>query len=122
MRHSESRDLWRSRLSEQKTSGLSINAWCLANGIRRTLFYRWRDNIRKYDSIGEALVIDNSTVQVVPANPAAIAESKWILLNELPDEECDTLNLKIGKISIELKTGFNRQLLKDVLNTLEVMP
>jgi hypothetical protein len=122
MKHCEVRALWRSRLSDQKTSGLSINAWCWANGIRHTVFYRWREKINRYDSIGEVSIVDNSSGKIVPAKPAVKAESEWILLNEFPDDDCDTLNLKIGKISIELRSGFDRQLLKDVLHTLEVMP
>jgi hypothetical protein len=120
MKRCESRDLWRARFSDQKNSGLSINAWCLANGIRRTLFYRWRDKIGRYDQIGS--ISDAQSNQIVPVKSASKTGGDWVLLEELPNDDCDTLNLNIGKISIELKSGFNRQLLKDVLSTLEVMP
>jgi hypothetical protein len=120
MKRCESRDLWRTRFFDQKNSGLSINAWCLANGVRRTLFYRWREKIGRYDQIGS--ISDAQSHQIVPVKLVSKTDSEWVLLEDLPDDDCDTLNLKIGKMSIELKSGFNRQLLKDVLNTLEVMP
>lgn len=120
MKHCVVRDLWRARFSDQKNSGLSINAWCLANGVRRTLFYRWREKISRYDQIGS--ISDAQSNQIVPAKSSFKTDSEWVLLGDLPDDDCDTLNLKVGKILIELNSGFNRQLLKDVLNTLEVMP
>ncbi len=35
-------DIWRQRIEDQRASGLSVRAWCQANGIRGQSFYWWR--------------------------------------------------------------------------------
>lgn len=36
---------WKSRIDQQRQSGLSIEKWCLQNQIRPHTFYYWRDKL-----------------------------------------------------------------------------
>jgi hypothetical protein len=36
---------WKTKILEQQKSGLSINQWCLRNGITKTAFYYWKEKL-----------------------------------------------------------------------------
>lgn len=38
---------WQQRLENQKASGLSIDDFCLQEGISKSTFYRWADRLRQ---------------------------------------------------------------------------
>ncbi len=38
-------EVWRERIDAQGASGLSIRAWCRANGCREQSFYWWRTRL-----------------------------------------------------------------------------
>ena len=37
---------WQQRLESQKASGLSVEVYCLQEGVSRSTFYRWQDRLR----------------------------------------------------------------------------
>jgi len=39
---------WQQRLENQKESDLSINDFCLQEGISKSTFYRWADRLREF--------------------------------------------------------------------------
>jgi hypothetical protein len=49
---------WQQRLESQKVSGLSIDVYCLQEGVSKTTFYRWADQLR--DGIPESLVAEEA--------------------------------------------------------------
>jgi hypothetical protein len=57
--HSDIRALWRSRLTNQQSSGLSTYTWYSAKWYRRNLYYCLRDKIFIYDSSIGVPSIDN---------------------------------------------------------------
>ena len=38
---------WQERLESFKASGLTLDVFCLKEGITRSTFYRWKDQLRK---------------------------------------------------------------------------
>ena len=40
--------VWKERFEEHKKSGMSIKAWCIANGFKTTTFHYW---IKRFNTL-----------------------------------------------------------------------
>ena len=90
---------WQQRLENQKASGLSIDDFCLQEGISKSTFYRWADRLR--EGIPESIAgeqvdrekIESGNVAFVPitlkASPVEI---------ELPNGGIVRLPLGVGEL------------------------
>jgi hypothetical protein len=47
---------WRARLESFKASGLSVDVFCLQEGVSRSTFYRWREQLK--DGIPDAMIAE----------------------------------------------------------------
>lgn len=45
MQRESNEQLWSGRLQEQATSGLSIRAWCVREGLTESTFHYWRKRL-----------------------------------------------------------------------------
>jgi transposase-like protein len=103
MTQAEIRQVWKARVEAYKASGQSTAKWCDAHQINRRHLWYW---LRKYKE---------TTQQQKPSSP------QWASVEVAPTplEPSKTLQVKIGAASIEVKPGFNRALLSDVVRTLQ---
>jgi len=62
---------WQERLANREASGLSIDEFCVDEGVSRTTFYRWVQRLK--DGIPEALKEEGATLTL-----ADIAEPKFL--------------------------------------------
>ncbi len=61
------RELWRQRIAQQETSGQSIRAYCLGQGLKQHAFYGWRQRLRKQNTpVRFALVETKAVAETVP--------------------------------------------------------
>jgi hypothetical protein len=97
------RRTWARLVEEQISSGKSAAAWCREKSINAKTFTRWKRN----------LTIEKDT----KADPSP---EGWCQVKVKPvAEEIASLKLIVnGSMAIELRTGFNHQLLKEVLAVL----
>jgi len=121
MKHCDARALWRAHLAAQQASGLSINHWCAVNGIRRTLFYRWKEKLNRYDNIECKSDVLSPATQIMPVKPLHNKDNGWLSVEDLPVEEISVVTLRVGRVTIDVVPGFDRHLLKDVLTVLEAI-
>lgn len=94
---------WVKRLARMKSSGLSGVAWCAREGVSYHKFRYWRDRIG------------------TPAKVAAPTTPTWLELSpacELPGSASDGLVIRIGEAVIELRRGFDPELLREVVRAL----
>lgn len=98
----ELRKKWEQRISAYKASGLTQAKWCETNEISIHQFKYWLRKIKDYPMIGNT---NNQWVPVVIEDP----EPK---LNE-------SIQIRIGVASIEVKSGFNPSLLAEVIKVLK---
>jgi transposase-like protein len=89
-------DRWRRLLRLQRSSGLSISAFCRREGVSQPSFYSWRRKLQ-----AEAVFAE---VKLVPELPA-----------RSPDIE---LRLP-GRFRVVVRPGFDRRTLLELLHTLE---
>lgn len=86
----ELRKKWEQRISDYKESGLTQTKWCEANDVSIHQFKYWSRKIKDYQIMSKA---NNQWVPVIIEDPEPV------------DDE--SLRIKIGVASIELKSGFN---------------
>jgi hypothetical protein len=78
---------WQQRLESQKASGLSIDVFCLQEGVSKTTFYRWANQLR--DGIPESLAAEEAARKQAESGEALF----------LP------VSLKASPVEIELPNG-----------------
>ena len=94
----ERRARWRVLIADQHQSGRTVTAWCRDCGIEKNTFYGWRKRLSgKGDPVSPRFVSVALAAETVSAG----------------------LTLKIGHVSVEINSGFDRDLLADVLTVLE---
>jgi hypothetical protein len=96
---------WERRIAVFRTSGQTQSKWCQVNNLSLHQLRYWLKKIELTTKSG--------------AEPA----TKWIpvSMEEIPLEPNETLQIKVGQASIEVKPGFNPSLLADVVRTLKAL-
>lgn len=96
------RDLWIKRASEYNSSNMGASEWCRINNLKKSQLWYWLKKFRDED-----IKIKTKT-KWIEANVEAIKPSNYE----------NTMVIKIGLASIEIKTGFDKLLLEDVVQML----
>lgn len=78
---------WKQRLESFKASGLSLEVFCLQEGVSKSTYYRWVDQLK--NGIPESLLAEEAARQQAEANPATF----------LP------VSLKASPIELQLPNG-----------------
>ena len=99
---SELRKEWEKRIADYKASGQTQAKWCESNDISIHQFRYWMKRIRDHYSTERT---NNPWVPIVIEDPKP--------------EVCDSLQIKVGSISIEVSPGFNPSLLAEVIQVLK---
>jgi hypothetical protein len=94
----ELRNLWEARVAKYKASGQSAKVWCTENDVNISQLYYW---------LKKEHVSDEQPMWV----PVAIEE---------PSRE-STLCVRVGRASVELRPGFDPELLLKVVKTLSAV-
>lgn len=97
---------WEHRVAEFKASGLSQSKWCRENDLSLHKLRYWLNKLNNNSS--------NSCHEPSP---------KWIAVSmeEINLESNETINIKIGEATIEVKPGFNPSFLANVIRTLKTL-
>ena len=81
---------WQQRLESQKASGLSIEVYCLQEGVARSSFYRWQDRLRT--GVPAALLEEEADRQ--QAESEEVSEATFL-----------PISLQASPVEIELPNG-----------------
>ena len=84
---------WEEMIAEYKASGISAEKWCSKKGITKSVLYKWMSRISK--------------------TKASASEPLWVEI--AAPEVFSDISLKYKEISIDIKQGYNKSLLADVL-------
>lgn len=96
---------WEARIADYKSSGLTMAAWCAANQCTKDQLKYWLYKSKSRPTSGTP----NSPPRFVPL---AVTEA----IQTAPPSP---LVIRIGAASVELHSGFNPQLLRDVVQVLK---
>ena len=95
---------WQRRLASQKASGLSIEIYCLQEGVSRSTFYRWQQQLK--NGIPAALLEDEADRQ--RAESEEVSEAAFLPVSllaspveiELPNGGVVRLPLGVGQAAL----------------------
>jgi len=92
---------WQAVIYQYKNSGVKNQSeWCRKNGISQRNFNRWYNKLKKQES------------------PTTVVQS-WLPVQITEKSQSSSLHLRIGKIAIEVKEGFQASLLMEVVKVLD---
>jgi hypothetical protein len=120
-RDADKERLWRRRLEQQRRSGLSVRAFCAAEGISEPSFYAWR-RLSAERGWPAADGVDQSQTQ--PADSAnAHNAPQFLPLHVVPTAASRPLELVLGSGHIvRVPSGFDAVSLRQLLALLEEQP
>ena len=100
--------LWQKRIKECRQSGLSIQAWCLQNGLKNSAYYYW---VKKFKILEQQATGENTFAEVVllAGNKNSTKET-WPVKTEL--------SLSFRDYSIGIPEGFNPMTLEELVKVL----
>jgi transposase-like protein len=78
---------WQERLESYKASGLSLDEFCLREGVSRSTFYRWLDRLK--DGLPESMVAEKEARERAESGQAVFVP----------------ISLKASPVEIELPNG-----------------
>lgn len=94
---------WQERLKDHQESGMSVKDWCLSEGVSTATYYYWRKRACE-DQVGGSAPQSAGWVPVIVNEPAPGSR---------------VLTLRVGRVSVEVASGFDASLLSDVLSVPE---
>lgn len=96
-------NLWEQRFAEFEVSGKTVTAWCQEQSLRENQFYYWRRKLRSGQTKGEPV--------------------KWLAVNldhgKLPSFAADTIRLSVCQVTVEVRPGFDHNLLREIIGVLK---
>jgi len=98
---------WARLVAEQGVSGVSMATWCRSQNIAVSTFDYWKRRLKSSPSTALAPV-SPEWLSVSLAEPVSVSQPTP-----------DYLSVHVGKVSIEVPSGFNSSLLGDILTVLE---
>lgn len=103
MTKTERRKHWEVQVAAFKSSGMSVPKWCEEHDVKDYQLRYWLNKFNPNQ----------------PTNTTAV--SKWVSVevDEQGDRSMDSLLIKVGQATIEVKPGFDPALLADVVRTLK---
>ncbi len=92
-------EIWRQRLVDFAQNGATVSVWCQQNGIPTRRFYYWRQQLARAG--------------------AALPATDWLSLPAVEQpQQSDCITLKIAGAEIDVRSGFNVDLLRCVVQAL----
>ena len=100
MTKAERQNLWATRIAAYKESSQSVPDWCAQQNIKPGQLWYW---LRKENDL------------------TAEESQKWLSIDLSNESIQNSLLLRVGKVEIEIRPGFDPKLLLDVVKTLSVL-
>jgi hypothetical protein len=95
MRKRRSKEEWDALVKDYKISGLSLTAWCREKGISKSSIYPY---LKKFNREAET------------------CEQKWGAIIIPKIIESPSISVKVGDVTLDIKKGFDKGTLADVLS------
>jgi hypothetical protein len=104
--------VWRRHLDQQRSSGLTVRAYCQEYSLRETSFFFWKKEIAKRDSESRAI----PSARTAPSAPAFVPVA---VIDSPTDRNETTIDVRLaGGHRVRVRSGCDRGLLADVLTLL----
>lgn len=104
------REQWKSIISECRSSGMTVTAWCKANGIVEQTYYR---NLKK---LREEMLNQVSVPVEQPTTPTVF--KKLEVQTPIPNTRAAVV-IRLGNATVEINEGTSQQTIQAVLLALQ---
>jgi hypothetical protein len=95
-------DQWRQIIGGQKSSGLTVAAYCLERGITEGSFYTWKQRLRP------------------AAKPKRLSKPAFVEVTPPGAKTPETIEIRLpGERHLVARRGFDRELLVELIRALE---
>lgn len=98
------RELWQQRVEEFENSGQAATVWCREKELKVNQLRYWRRKFNKVASTTTPATTNSLQWQPIEIGQHEASESK--------------IEIRVGKATIEAKSGFNKKLLQDLVEAL----
>jgi len=102
------RNEWNERIAEFRKSGLTMSAWCTANQVTIHQLKYW-------------LYKAKSSPSTPLPRPASSSHFVPLAVVEQASSPASPLVVRVGQATIELHTGFDRNLFREVMQALQTL-
>lgn len=110
MSQAKLREQWEQKLTDYEASGQTIAVWCAEQKIGLAKFFYWK---RKLRSKKQAAGGDTSPISWLPL--------EFDLKDLSGERTADQIRIEIGsKFKVVVQKGFDRDMLRDVVNILQL--
>jgi transposase-like protein len=104
---------WAAIVTEQKSSGQSIKAYCEVNDIRPNAFFYWQRKLR--ETVAQEIRLPEPQQLPVPSGWAAVTEQT---AKPTVSDELKTIPVEIGKFKVSVSAETDTELLVRTLKVL----
>ena len=112
--------IWQERVRECRTSGMSVKAWCKAQGLDFTTYYRWEKKVlesviptqKQEKGECESRILPTPVAQVMPSIVKVEIATDAVEINDLPQNAAGTVMFSINGTVISVaedRTSVARQ-------------
>jgi hypothetical protein len=105
MKKSDLRNEWEHRMADFESSGQSASKWCTANDVNIHQFWYWKKRLK------------------LTQTPVTESATKWLPLemDDSIEQSKNKLIVRVGQAAVEVNTGFDPNLLADVVKALRTI-
>jgi transposase-like protein len=97
---------WRQIIDRQQTGGMTVARYCRDRGITECSFYNWKKRLRG----------------ALPSQPKHLSTPAFVEVTRSNPEKTDTIEILLrDRCRLRVGPGFDRQLLLDLIHTLEAL-
>lgn len=106
MTQAELREVWSTRIKDYRASGERVATWCERHHVTPRQLWYWMRKLKGEDE-----------------QKQATNKPQWVSLHvdESTTDEAASLLVKVGSVSIEVRSGFEPSLLADVVKVLKAL-
>lgn len=107
MTKAERQEEWEARIAEYQSSGQGAKTWCATHNVTPSQLWYWLKKLK--------------TIHALPSANSANSAVKWLPLEVSDQSSVDrdnTLLVRVGPASIEVKPGFDPALLSEIVRVL----
>ena len=120
--------IWQERVRECRTSGMSVKAWCKAQGLDFTTYYRWEKKVlesviptqRETKPDSEATALPMPAVQSQPSIvKVEISSSDVVRIDDPPQSAAGTVMFSINGTVISVAEDISEQFLRKLVEAVK---
>ena len=123
MTNAKRRKLWRARVADYRASGLTVRAWCEKNGVTDKQLRYWLARIDEESPVSEGSEPESGVEGSAWARVEIVEDASTVELGN-GRSVCSVgsqVSVRVGPAAIDVRSGFDPELLADVLRVVLVV-